>query len=322
VSTVSRVMNGYSLVSNKTRNKVLSVISELGYKPGGKGPASSKVSNRTILVITGGAWHSLSDGIAGAARRAGFDAIFLFTNSDNSPSYMRYIENNFVEGIILLNICLDHKTIDALIKKCPVVQCGESQNIPAASLVEYNNEQASYDLTMHLISRGRKKLAFVELESASGYTIKYLRQRTAGFKRALKENGLELNPSLLRSAALKPQSGIEEYLSNENKVVEHILSLDKSSRPDGIVFTSDMLAVGGISTAKRLGISVPVDLSIAAFDDTPFCLITDPKITSLSWPAYEMGRASANLLIQFIEGKAAAPQHVTLGYDIITREST
>jgi len=320
-ATVSRVLNGYSIVSTKTRNAVYSAIEELGYKPGKRGRTATHQISRTIMVITFGQWPTVIEGITDAALEAGFDSIIINTKPGLTPSFMRYIDSGFIDGIILHNIMLEHKVLNSLMNKCPLVQCGDCQNISGGNLVDYDNEKAAYDLTEHLIAKGRKRLAFISLETVYGHKLKFLIQRTSGFRKALQNHGLEVNPAFIIRTTLAPRFGFNEYLTAENKVIEDILSLDENSRPDGIVFTSDMLAVCCMRIAQRLNIEIPKDLSVVAFDNTAYCQVTDQKISSLVWPAYEMGYKASELLTKIIDKKITEPKRIMLDYKMVLRDT-
>lgn len=167
-----------------------------------------------------------------------------------------------------------------------------------------NAKKAFFDVTEHLIACGCKNIAYI---SAKG---KYDNERYNGFKSALIHAGLDLNEKSVYRAQYNVETGIEGV---EKIFAQHI--------PDAIVCGNDLIAVGAMSALKDKQISVPENIKITGFDDIYFSRFLSPSLTTVKQPAYEMGAAAAQMLIDFIvNGKPLCMKK--LDYQLIVREST
>jgi DNA-binding LacI/PurR family transcriptional regulator len=236
---------------------------------------------------------------------------------------MKYVEEGLISGIILLNIRLLSELSESLLNWCPVVQCNEYENVPKANLVSIDNNGATREITEHLIKSGKKKLAFLSPQYAYGYPVKFAIDREYGFRQALEENGIQVNSDfIIRTDYTSTGGNNQESIAECNRIAEMLLTLPVSKRPDGIVCTNDIMAVCCINTAHKLGIRVPEELAVTAFDNTISCFLTTPNITSIEQPNYEMGYESAKLLISAIEEKPTISKRILLPHRTIIRGSS
>jgi DNA-binding LacI/PurR family transcriptional regulator len=261
ISTVSRVMNGYSMISEEARQSVLSAVKELDYRPSARGKALQRSKNKIILVVSTGPRQDICAGIIDAARSLGYDTLITITPPNAVGSYVKYAEEGLISGIILLNIRLMSEFSELLLAKCPIVQCNEYTNVPGADLVTIDNMGATREITEHLIKTGKRRLALIIPEYAYGYPVKFSVDREYGFKQALDQNGIEVNPEwIIRTDYHPGNMSSEQFISDLNVIIERMLTLPASKRPDGIVCTQDMTAACCVNTARKLGISVPEEL--------------------------------------------------------------
>jgi LacI family repressor for deo operon, udp, cdd, tsx, nupC, and nupG len=262
-------------------------------------------------------------GICDASRDRGYDTLLTNTLPNAVGAYAKYVEDGLISGIILLNIRLLAELSDSLLARCPIVQCNEYENVPRANLVTIDNHGATREITEHLIGTGKRRIAFMAPEYAFGYPIKFAVDREYGFRQALEERGLEVNTDfIIRTDYSAFGANYRESVAAFNAAAERLLTLPASKRPDGIVCTNDIMAACCINTARKLGISIPEDLAVTAFDNSITCLLTVPEITSIEQPYYEMGYESAKLLISAIEEKPSITKRVLLDHSMIIRGST
>jgi LacI family repressor for deo operon, udp, cdd, tsx, nupC, and nupG len=321
ISTVSRVLNGHSMISDETKRQVFEAVEFLNYTPKPRGRHSQKASKKTILVLTTSPIAQITSGICDAAKQFGYDTMITVTQPSDASAYVKYVEEGIFSGIVLLNIRLMPEISEALLSICPIVQCNEYEYFPKANLVTIDNNEATRDITLHLIETGKKRLAFLSPQYYPGYQIKFASDREYGFKRALDEQGLDINNDLIVRIAYDPRNN-ESLIANINSVVVEMLSLPQDARPDGIVCTNDFIAACCINTAKKMGIRIPEELAVTSFDNSVNCLLTDPTITSIDQPYYEMGYESAKLLISVINEKPKVSKQVLLGHRLIKRGSS
>ncbi len=322
ISTVSRVLNGYSMISDQAREAVLAAVKELDYRPSSRGRGSQKSKNNTILVISTSPLKDITNGISEAAHEQGYDTLITITTPNSASAYMKYVEEGLIGGIILLNIRLYSELSDSLVKWCPVVQCNEYENVPKANLVTIDNNGATREITEHLIKTGKRRLAFLSPQYAYGHPVKFAIDREYGFRQALLENDLPINPDFVIRTDFTVNENNEGFVRGFREIAEKLLSLPTSQRPDGIVCTNDVMAHCCINVAQERGIKIPEELAVTAFDNSIHCFMTTPYITSIEQPNYEMGSESAKLLISAIKEKPTISKRVLLPHRLKVRGSS
>ena len=323
ISTVSRVLNGHKMISEETRQKVFKSVEQLDYTPKSRGRASLKSDRKTILVLTPSPVTQITNGIFEGARDQGYDVMITIAQADDASKYAKYVDEGLFSGIVLLNIHLSPEMTQYLLSKCPIVQCYEYDMFPKTNLVTIDNCGATRDITNHLIKTGKRRLAFITPQYISGYQMKFAIDREYGFRRALEENDIKLNPKLIVRANC--DMGIDNYserIEKFNSIVTELLSFPDAERPNGIVCSNDQIAACCINTAKRMGFKIPEELAVTAFDNTYTCFMTDPYITSIGQPNFEMGYESAKLLISAITKRPVISKQILLGHSIIERGSS
>jgi DNA-binding LacI/PurR family transcriptional regulator len=132
-----------------------------------------------------------------------------------------------------------------------------------------------------------------------------------GFTRALNEARIEIDPEFVQEALFDTASGYQAAL--------RILRM--LPRPTAIFACNDLMAFGVLQAARELGLRCPEDLSIAGFDSLEFTKFTDPSLTSVYQPGYQLGATSARLLLQRIDGMRSAPKKVLLPTELRKRNS-
>lgn len=321
ISTVSRVLNGYPMISDQAKEAVINAVNELEYTPNRRSSQRSK--NKTILVVSVSHLKDITDGICDAASELGYNTLITVTNPGSAASYLKYVEDGLISGIILLNIRLYSELSESLLSKCPIVQCNEYENIPEANLVTIDNNGATREITEHLIHSGKKRLAFMSPQSAFGHPVKFAIDREYGFRQAIEQAGLTLNPDfVIRTDFISQGKDPIEYAYELNTIVRRLLTLPVTQRPDGIVCTSDVMAVCCMNVARDLGIKVPEELAVTAFDNTIHCALTKPQLTTVDQPYYEMGCESSKLLVSAIEGEPTISKRVLLAHKLVIRGSS
>jgi LacI family transcriptional regulator len=163
-------------------------------------------------------------------------------------------------------------------------------------------------LVRHLIGLGHTRIAVV-----SGPSITSTAQdRVDGYRAALQEAGISLDPSLIRQGEYRSLSG--EQLMGQ--------LLDEGLHPTAVFAANNVIAMGVIDAALRRGRRIPHDLALVCFDDFDAASHLFPFLTVAVQPAYEMGVRAAQLLLSRVEaGTALAPRHVLLPIRLIIRHS-
>ena len=312
IATVSRVLNNKDKVKAATRKKVLDVIENLGYSANFTDSAGL---NKNILMhvphISNPFYISIIDGAQSAAAKRGYNLLLSQSYRDDYrlADFEPVFNSQSPAGLILLHTLSDPDFFEKLSRYCPVVQCCEYNESSDASYVTIDDFASAKTATNYLLSLGCEKIAM--LNSTLNY--KFARQREAGYIESLKNAGKEVNSSWILHL---PDSNFEMGLTNVTQL------LKQPDRPDAFFTISDVLAAAVIKAAGRLGLGVPEDICVVGFDNTDISLMTEPSITTISQPRFQMGYLACNLLIDKITDPSLPNKHLVLDTEFLIREST
>ena len=316
MKTVSRVLNNEPNVAVKTRERVLAVAKDLRYSPNlaARGLASSK--SYLIALMFGSSspnyLTNLQAGAIEACRDNGYHLVveaFDMSSQHISDDFERRLERLPVDGIILTAPFSDSPEIFKILKRLGIdfVPVAPSYEIEGVSCVKMDNVKAAREITEYLIGLGHSDIGFIKgppRHSSSG-------QRFTGYKDALAAHGITPNPKWFADGDFSFKSGVDAAMQ--------VLGQDK--RPSAIFASNDDMAAGVVSVAGRKGLSVPDQLSVVGFDDTPLAKILWPQLTTIKQPIYDMGYRAAELLIKPPEGEKRLGSYC-MEHDLIVRDST
>jgi len=173
--------------------------------------------------------------------------------------------------------------------------------------VKMDNVQAAREMTEFLISQGHKSIGFIKGHIGHGAAV----LRYKGFQQAMAEARLTVHDHHVKQGDFSFKSGVvaaESLLANSDLL------------PTAIFASNDDMAAGVVSEASRLGISVPDELSVCGFDDTPLAQILFPKLTTIQQPIYEMGFQAVQTLVDPAQ-KTTVPVTRNLDFKLVLRES-
>jgi len=315
--TVSRALRQPEKLSEETRNHVLETIRRVGYVP--NRIAASLASSRSNVVgqivpsIQNSLYANTVQGTADVLKTAGLH--LLLADSGHSASD----EEALIGALIAQRVCglILHDTYHTpralqMIRQAgvPVIETGDIVRKPTDMVVSYSNFQAAKTMTLHLAARGYRNIGFVSLPVKQN---RRARERLKGYHAALAALGRARNPLLVAEA----QPGLTAGAHAMTEMMARIPAVD------AIFFAGDVLAVGALFEAQRRGWKVPERIAIAGFDDLDILSHTVPRLTCLKLPRLEIGRRSAELLLQRLQGHDETQSTVVdLGFEVIQREST
>lgn len=311
LATVSRVLNHPEKVKPATRERVLKIIKDKGYKPNAnaRGLASRKSTTVAIVVptLTRASISEMIQGVQDSAKKYGY-MIRLFVNDDskNEKDVWGNVIASSVDGIILMNDELS-KEVYELIKYTPVPVVfvnGVSDKSEFGS-VTIDNEKCGYDITKQMIDRGNKKIVFVTTHTS--YLVNELKQR--GYERAMKEAGLQ--PEIFATTG--------DIHTNEKDFDAY---LDKKV-PEVALVVRDSIAISFMNVAQKKGIKVPDQFQVIGFQNTKYAELSYPKLSCVDTPIYEIGSASMKELTDLMkDGEETKPQNLVVDYKFVWRDST
>ncbi len=322
-STVSRALKDHPDISPETKKAVTKLAEELNYQPNSIALSLRQRKTNTIGVIIPEIVHfffsTVISGIEDIAYGAGYSVIISQSNEsyDREVLDTKAMFNNRVDGILMSisKETKDYSHIESVHKRgVPIVFFDRKCDAFDSSTVMVDDFQGGYQATEHLIQQGYKKI----LHIAGPYNLDITRQRKMGHKKALEDHGLTYEPGLI----------IQDEISTDEEHTKR-LTLDflKNAEymPDAIFANNDITALGAIMAIKELGLKVPDDIGVVGFSNWQFTSMTEPTISTISQPGFQMGQEAARLLIREIEADddvVLEPIHKTFPTELIVRSSS
>jgi LacI family gluconate utilization system Gnt-I transcriptional repressor len=314
--TVSRALRDPATVSEKMRRKVEAAVREFGYLPNRiAGSLSSSRSNVVGLIvpsIRNSLYAGMIQAISDMLRANGLH--LMIANSghrlEDEEALVSALLAQRVCGLVLHNTMHSRRVRD-LVRKTgvPAIETGNLPADPLDMAVSYSNFEAARAMTLHLARLGYRKIGFVTLPLRDNDRSE---ERRRGYFAALQELGLPADPSLVLEAA----GGFSEGADAVVRLVQAHPDLDAG------FFAGDVLAVGALFECQRRGWAVPGRVAIASFDDLDLLRHAVPAVTTLRIPRQEIGRRSAELLVNRLHGAPAERVRIDVGFEIVQREST
>ncbi|MFH2115887.1 MAG: substrate-binding domain-containing protein [Spirochaetota bacterium] len=310
VATVSRILNGLHGFSPETRERVQTVIAELGYRP--NAVARGLVNQATGIIgvllpcVTDKFATLLLQGIEDGARERGYSVIVCNTESNGKRTmeYLRVLEEQRVDGIVFASEWItDDYGRELLGMKIPVVLTATMSMKFPFPYVKVDDLLAAYSATRYLIDMGHRNIAFL---SGSPSDRIAGTPRIEGWKQAMEEAGIPVEERMLAYGDFHFASGIDGAESLSRSYPE----------ATAIFAASDEMALGVLSWAYRKGVSIPSALSVLGYDDTLAAEMAIPPLSSVRQPIYEMGRTAAELLFQGDAGRS-----IVMPFGITERET-
>jgi DNA-binding LacI/PurR family transcriptional regulator len=313
-ATVSRVLANKPHVRAELKERVLRVVQDMGYEPNRVARSlrvqRSSVIGLIISDIRNSFFQQLARAVEDIAYQNGY-AVFL-CNSDEDPEketlYVNVLRAERVAGVIMsptretTNAC---KSL--LVAGIPAVAVDRSVLGTSLDSVITDNSEAAYKLVRHLLKQGHKRIGgvFSDLGITTG------RERFEGYKRALREAGLPLDETLVRTGLPMDEDGY--------RLTRALL---ESSPPPTALFTgSKLLTYGALHAIYDAGLNIPNEVALASFDKLDWM----PALPAMSYaeqPAYELGKTATELLFKRLETPTRAVQKIVLESTIHLDSST
>ncbi|MFE0130308.1 LacI family DNA-binding transcriptional regulator [Streptomyces sp. NPDC059037] len=312
VATVSRVLNSHPSVSPAARARVIAAVETLGYRPNAVARSLRTDQTRTFGLVISDVMNpyftTLARSVEEAARELGYSVII--GNADERPElqdhHVRTLLDRRIDGLLLSPTDGGSPLIlDAARAGTPMVFV--DRWIPGVDVpvVRADGREAVRDLVAHLHGLGHRRLAIIAGPAATTTGS----ERVDAFREALGAYGLQLPEEYIGQGDFQADSG--------RRVTEAFLALPE---PPEVIFAADnLMALGSLDAIRAHGLRVPHDIALAAFDDIPWFVHTDPPITAIAQPTGDLGRAAVQALADRIEGRR--PQSVTLPARLVVRRS-
>lgn len=314
---VSYALNGRPGLSDETRQRILQIADELGWRPNSAARSlSASRANACGLVLarpprTLAVEAFFPEFLAGVESElsARSVALLLQLASDvesEAAVYRRWWAERRVDGVLVVDLRVGDPRVDALAHLgLPAVVVGGPVDGGALPTVWHDEKTVVVELVRYLAALGHKRVARVA--GVPGFVHSTL--RTAVFEEATRE--LELSAQVI-STDYTPESGA--------RATRRLLS--DPEPPTAIAYDSDVLAVTGLGVAQQMGFSVPGDVSIVAWDDSLLCQVVHPPLTTVSRDIAEYGALACKRLLAAIEDPEDRSDVQTPRGELTTRAST
>jgi LacI family transcriptional regulator len=318
-STVSRALKDHFEISADTIEAVKRVAKELNYQPNSLALSLRYSKSNTIGVIIPEIVHfffsTVISGIEDIAQSKGYNVIIAQSNEslEREVVNLQTLFNNRVDGVVISisKETYDTAHLEALIQKgLPIVFFDRVAHDMVTSNVTVDDFMGGYQATEHLIKQGYAKIAHL----AGPSNLDITSNRLDGYKKAHQDAGLEWEDDLI----------VFDKATNEFDAYNATFELLKSKNPDSIFTSNDMAAMGAIKAAQKYGKNVPLDFGVVGFSNWQFTALTNPSITTIEQPGFEMGQHAAELLIKQIESEDEEVEYesIKLPTKLIARESS
>lgn len=314
IATVSRVLNdnGHP-VSDGTRLRVLAAVEELGYWPNQAARSLRTDRSATVAVIADDIASPFTPiiirGIQDYMRKAGY--LCVAVNADWDPemelSAIHDLVSRAIDGVVFAETW--HQAANELLDIANKPYVFVHRQFAAAHQYSVTPDEI-YGARLavgHLVRLGHRRIGYV-----SGPEHYYASQdRFAGYRIELEDAGVAVDPSLVAVGDWEMESGYAAMQS----------LLRQTPRPTAVFAGNDTMAVGAIYAIQDAGLRVPEDVAVVGYDDIEISAIFRPALTTVTLPCYEMGAASAQMLLDLLEDRAAGSEEVKIKGNLIVRAS-
>ncbi|WP_456787586.1 LacI family DNA-binding transcriptional regulator [Cellulomonas sp. P5_C5] len=319
IKTVSNVVNGYQYIRPATKERVEAAIADLGYQVNIS--ARNLRRGRTGLIglavpeLSLPYFAELADSVIRAAEARGLTVLIEQTGSvrERELDVLSGQRRHLTDGLIFSPLALGPQDAAALHVDFPMVLLGERIFGGPADHVTMNNVEAARAATQHLLDLGRRRIAVVGAHE--GETMGSAALRVQGYRQALQEAGLTVDPALIGEAGLWHRATGAETMER---------LLDSGVEIDAVFGLNDALALGALHVLHARRIDVPGQIAVIGFDDIEETAYSSPTLTTVSPGREQIATTAVDLLLARIDELEPDKPFVQVitDFEIIGREST
>jgi LacI family transcriptional regulator len=318
IATVSKALRDSYDISQETKDKVMALAKELNYQPNPHASFLRKQNSRTIAVIIpeiANNFFTLAiNGIELVAQEKGYHVIIYLSHEDfnREVAFTRLLHSGRADGVLISvsSTTTDYTHLHELQDKgLPIVffdRVCEDFNTVKVTTDDY---QSGYLATRHLIEQGCQHIAHLAISQSLSIGSK----RAKGYLQALQDNGLEPDESLLI-----------ECTNDDEQDTALIRELLQDKKPDGVFAAVERYAITTYELCEELGMNIPQNVKIISFSNLQTASLLNPSLSTITQPAFEIGREAATMLLKKLEKKSfqLPDERIVLLSQLIPRKST
>jgi LacI family transcriptional regulator len=298
VATISKALKDSHEISPETKQRVFELAKKLNYIPNPYASSLRKRSSKTIAVVlpeVADSFFSLAiNGIESVAHDKGYHVLIYLTHEsfEREEAILNEFKSGRVDGILISvsEETSESKHIkDVAAAGIPVVFFDRICEDVKTAMIMTDDFESGYRATQHLAEQGCKKIAYLFISS----NLSIIKKRMEGYKKALEDFGIITTQADMILCS--------NDFNNNYQVIKEVLK--KKKRPDGIIASVEKLTTPVYLACKDLKLTIPGDVKLISFTNLQTALILDPPLTTITQPAFEMGKTAANILFKGIEKK-------------------
>jgi LacI family transcriptional regulator, galactose operon repressor len=318
ISTVSKALRDSHDIGKETKEKVLALATELNYQPNPHASSLRKHKSKTIAVIIpeiANNYFALAiNGIEFVAREKGYHVLIYLTHEDfaNEIAFTRHLNSGRVDGV-LISVAHNDKDFlhlhDLRKKGLPIIffdrVCEDFDTVKVTT----DDFESGYMATRHLIDQGCKRIAHLGISRELSIGNK----RLAGYLKAMEDHRIAIDESLIVQC------------TNEHSLdYELIKKLCIERQPDGIFASVEKYAITTYEVCRELKLNIPKDVMVIGFSNLETAEFLNPSLSTITQPAYEMGREAATMLFKALDKKTfeLKDENIVLQSKLMQRDST
>jgi LacI family transcriptional regulator len=320
-ATVSAVLNDTGAVTNATRDRVVSAIELLNYRPrqlvGRVAARKGKSIGLLIKEMDNPYYAEVIAGARAVANESGYTLLVASSEGDyeSERRAVELLQTKDVDGLVVTPVLDEHADLSHLFelkrRNFPFVLLEQVRGVPA-SLVDVDNVEASRRAVDYLIVQGHTRIIHLAGPSYSMHS----QERIDGVRRACSGSRLIFAEADVVPSGAHLEDGYRAGLAYFGEHAAH-------DRPTAVTCYNDLVAIGLCRALLELGLRVPDDVSVIGYDDIPLLDFLPVPLTSVRVPKVAMGQIATQLLVRHIESKQGVPpQKVSLEAELIVRRST
>lgn len=318
IATVSKALRDSYDISKATKQRVAQLAASLGYEPNPHASSLRRNKSKTIAVIIpeiANNYFALTiNGIESVAEEKGFHVLIYLTHEDveKEKLFTRHLLSGRVDGVLVSasNTTADYTHFKKLEEKgIPVVYFDRVSETGNAYQVTTNDVESSWLATAHLIAKGCTKIAHLAISPHTSIG----RKRKHGYLKALADHHLPADESLIAHCG-----------NCDEKNAATIANLLLHKKCDGIFAAVEKYAITAYEQCKLLNIEIPGEVKIIAFSNLQTAALLDPPLTTITQPAFDIGKEAACILFKILNQKYSPvqPENIVLESALIERAST
>lgn len=323
--TVSRAINENGYVSSEARERILQAVKELDYHPNGLARSLKRRRTQVVGILLPDIGHPFSAELGKHLEETflarGYTS-FISTSQrsvEREQAALNAFFDHRVDGIVVATL-ETRAGNDALLRLVnrgvPTVVVGRTLHHDNVDQVNADHWKGGHEMVSHLVALGHRRIAFIGATVPMSTSV----ARFQGYVDGLREHDCVLSPDWI----IGPEDLESPAFATQEEGYEGMRKLTGlSDRPTAVFARNDAVAMGALSAARDLGLSIPGDIAIAGFDNLPISAYTSPPLTTVNQPTAVLGHRAAEYVLDRIEGRAGSERRdLRLDCEVVVREST